>query len=1274
MSYYKLLVLVGTMSIVLSAIGRDYATTTIHDLSNHLMLIDSQVEEVSKLFNYRLPEDFEVRIANAQLEETTEARNIHLISHARPGALFINNQWKNSVEIAAFLKRKGLFSSSEQNLLIYGCEFAKGEIGETALAELKMLLGDVKIAASNDITGKDGDWELEVGDPLTSIQLLDYPHNLQTGDGTPSWKAAKEGDEDATVHLGLFNGNDVESSIHTYDAPSDARLYIAVKEGDQVYLGMNCKGNQNDFDFQVRGPVSGGITADPLNSTGTEPVVFGPTLAFGDGNGLTDMGNGYVADEATVCNGVNQVTGGTTGYDGLPIINSASAGYYYIEFENIANSDLTTCIFDVTVVSSAGVVQTGRLFSYRWSLYNRGTGNPGFSITDLDFYSYHTQDSTVSFFQMDNVVPGGFQVAVTDHGLADNGNLAVDRKSVPYTTTPNDAVPGDFPIFFTEPDECFFPLLTSEPTAEASPIYCSNTTSTIDITLDRAGAVLVYLDFNDNQNYEASSDIIIADQAFSEGTTALAWDGNDANGNPVADGAKVPIVIVYKLGETHIPLGDFEANPNGFSGDLIKPTSQAGNLSFFWDHSCLSSTDDFASVQNLTDGCTNDMCSIWDPGTAYSGSDANQAWVNTWFANTLTFEDEIMVMYSCNTTNAENDINQTPVNTPVSGSVATNDTDAEGDNQTVTSALADTDGDGIVDEPLMIGVPTQIYGTDDNGNIVVAGEIVLESDGSYTYTPATDFTGDVPIEYTVTDDNPTMPETDTATLVIEVVSNDIESNNPPVANDDTNTTDQDVNVSGNVLINDDDPDEDPITVTSALVDTDGDGILDEDLPLGTPTVIYGTNDNGSIVVAGEITLNPDGSYDFDPDPNFTGDVPIDYTISDPDGLMDDATLVITINPDPDGTNNNTYANDDANIGPQGVQQVGNILTNDNDPEGDAQTVVSGMTSDGTPIVPGTVVTLPSGGTLTVDSNGDYVYDPAPDFVGTEIVTYTISDGMGGTDTATVYLTTLPCIILIIDTSTDNCATNSAEVEITIIGGEGVYTITGFPNEPITIGVAGMSGASEEVETGITSMGTYTFTATAADGCSNTTDVFVGGDCPLPVDLVYFDGKVKDCVVHLSWRTESERNNDHFELQHSSNGKEFTSIAKIKGAGTSFVPQGYTYQHQLPSDINYYRLKQVDADGSYEYHKTIVFNATCKLFEIGLEVYPNPVSSNETLYLKYDQQASVLRLIDIYGRTVKVFTVESNHSNTISIDVNDLTVGQYTIVDNFGNKKRFIVSE
>ena len=101
----------------------------------------------------------------------------HLFSHGKPGYLFIENQWRDAVQIASWIKFRR-FVKNKAHLNIYGCNFAKGEKGRAALAYLEKELG-ISIAASDDITGVDGDWVLEVGMSNTSLKVKDYQHNLQ---------------------------------------------------------------------------------------------------------------------------------------------------------------------------------------------------------------------------------------------------------------------------------------------------------------------------------------------------------------------------------------------------------------------------------------------------------------------------------------------------------------------------------------------------------------------------------------------------------------------------------------------------------------------------------------------------------------------------------------------------------------------------------------------------------------------------------------------------------------------------------------------------------------------------------------------------------------------------------------------------------------------------------------------------------------------------------------------------------------------------------------
>ena len=139
---------------------------------------------------------------------------------------------------------------------------------------------------------------------LFVLLLFCLTSTLQAQEGTAQWIGALEGNEDDFIHLALFNGNDVDPTIHTENSAPDGRIYFKLNEGDNAFLGMNCDNNNGGFDFQVRGPVLG----DPLLSTGAEPIVFGPQSAIGDGNGLLGPGNmGYIPNGATGALGLSLI-------------------------------------------------------------------------------------------------------------------------------------------------------------------------------------------------------------------------------------------------------------------------------------------------------------------------------------------------------------------------------------------------------------------------------------------------------------------------------------------------------------------------------------------------------------------------------------------------------------------------------------------------------------------------------------------------------------------------------------------------------------------------------------------------------------------------------------------------------------------------------------------------------------------------------------------------------------------------------------------------------
>ena len=109
------------------------------------------------------------------------AHDFHLFSHGRAGELWIEGRWRTAPEIVQWL-RQGNWLSDKTALYLYGCEFAKGGKGKDAVKYLEEIL-HISVAASDNLTGKEGDWELEVGNLNGSISLQTYPFTLQDTDG-----------------------------------------------------------------------------------------------------------------------------------------------------------------------------------------------------------------------------------------------------------------------------------------------------------------------------------------------------------------------------------------------------------------------------------------------------------------------------------------------------------------------------------------------------------------------------------------------------------------------------------------------------------------------------------------------------------------------------------------------------------------------------------------------------------------------------------------------------------------------------------------------------------------------------------------------------------------------------------------------------------------------------------------------------------------------------------------------------------------------------------
>jgi Ca2+-binding RTX toxin-like protein len=371
---------------------------------------------------------------------------------------------------------------------------------------------------------------------------------------------------------------------------------------------------------------------------------------------------------------------------------------------------------------------------------------------------------------------------------------------------------------------------------------------------------------------------------------------------------------------------------------------------------------------------------------------------------------------------AVDDADTTDFNTPVTVDLLANDTDPEDDALSVTEAT----------------VPAE------------QGTLVNNGDGTVTFTPVDGFEGDATISYTISDEEG-LEDSAVHTVVVS------DPDETPVANPDTAETPEDTPVTIDVLDNDTDPQDDPLTITEASVpedqgtveivdnelvftpapdfsgpctisylveDPDGNAAegtvtvdvtpvndaptavddvatTEEDTPVVLDLVDNDIDPDGDLLTVtavsvpveqGTVVNNDDGTATFTPAPDFNGEATVTYTIADPDGEESTAVHVVDVTP----INDAPVAEDDTDTTVEDTPITVDLLDNDSDVDGDPLTVVE--------------ATVPEDeGTLVNNGDGTVTFTPAEDFTGPATISYTISDGNGGEDSAEHVIDVTPVI-------------------------------------------------------------------------------------------------------------------------------------------------------------------------------------------------------------------------------------------------------------------------
>ena len=339
------------------------------------------------------------------------------------------------------------------------------------------------------------------------------------------------------------------------------------------------------------------------------------------------------------------------------------------------------------------------------------------------------------------------------------------------------------------------------------------------------------------------------------------------------------------------------------------------------------------------------------------------------------------------------------------------------------------------------------------------GTVVINSDGTVTYSPNPNYNGPDSFTYTITDD-----DGDTSTATVAITVNDV--NDAPTST----PIDSQINVDGDMP---------SLDVSGNFADIDG--TIASYAVTGLPT---GLSIDGSGVISG--TIDPNAS-DTDDDNNGTQDYTVTVTATDDDGATTDQTFTWTVsNVDPDAVDD-AYSVDEDNI--LTVVAANGVLGNDADgaPDSDSLTVVSNST--------------PNNGTVVVNGDGSFKYTPNADFNGSDSFDYTVEDGNGGSDTATVNITVNPVDDASIDLNlipdamliTDDGALANGNASGSSTDTEGSGTLFSVMSSPGTLSYALELGANTtttlvDVETGETV--SLSLNAGVVEGRTASSDVLV----------------------------------------------------------------------------------------------------------------------------------------------------------------------------------------
>ena len=173
-------------------------------------------------------------------------------------------------------------------------------------------------------------------------------------------------------------------------------------------------------------------------------------------------------------------------------------------------------------------------------------------------------------------------------------------------------------------------------------------------------------------------------------------------------------------------------------------------------------------------------------------------------------------------------------------------------------------------------------------------------------------------------------------------------------------------------------------------------------------------------------------------------------------------------------------------------------------------------------------------------------------------------------------------------------------------------------------------------------------------------------------MVEFNVVCTENSTQLSWVTESEQNNDYFNIERSSDGLNFETIKEVSGSGSTNFSSSYSVIDDRPlGGLSYYRLSQTDYDGSNEVLGVLSTEWPCTKLSNGLKLFPNPTDGDVNLVIAHDYRGNyVVEIFDAIGKLVipvidEKFEVQGG--TMLKVKTSDLLAGIFLIKVVVGDK-------